>query len=54
MAAIPADNFKFQIGSISFSIQKQSHEIYPGVEGETVIVEYSLQDGKSEAGVCIR
>jgi|GEM_PF-652999 len=54
MAAIPSDSFKFQMGSISFNVERQSMEMYPGVEGEVVTIEYSFKDNASGAGVCIK
>lgn len=54
MAAIPSDNFKFQMGSISFNVERQSMEMYPGVEGEVVTIEYSFKENASGAGVCIK
>lgn len=54
MAATPSDNFKFQMGSISFNVERQSMEMYPGVEGEVVTIEYSFKENASGAGVCIK
>jgi hypothetical protein len=54
MAAIPSDSFKFQIGSVSFHVERQSLEMYPGVEGEVVTIEYSFKENSSGAGVCLK
>jgi hypothetical protein len=52
MAAIPTGSFKFQIGNVALLVERSLTEMYPGIETELVTIEYSLQDKKSEAGVC--
>lgn len=55
MVATPSDTFRFQIGNVSFHVERQSLEMYPGIEGEVVTIEYSFEDNtKSGAGVCIK
>lgn len=52
MAATPSKSFKFQIGNVALMVERGMVEMYPGIETELVTIEYSLQDKKSEAGVC--
>jgi hypothetical protein len=54
MAATPSDSFKFQIRDISFHIERQSLEMYPGVEGEVVTIEYSFDENRAGSGVCVK
>ena len=52
MAATASGSFKFQIGNVALVVERGMVEMFPGVETELVTIEYSLQDKKSEAGVC--
>jgi hypothetical protein len=54
MAATPSDSFQFQIGNVSFHIERQALEMYPGVEGEVVTIECTLEESRSGAGVWVR
>ncbi len=50
MAAIPTDNFTFEMGNIIFQVERQNAEMYPGIEAEMIVIEYEIDE--SEAGVC--
>lgn len=50
MAAIPAESFTFQMGAINFQVERQNTEMFPGIEGEMIVIEYEIEE--SEAGVC--
>jgi hypothetical protein len=54
MAATPSDSFQFLIGNVSFHIERQALEMYPGVEGEVVTIECTLEESSSGAGVWVR
>jgi hypothetical protein len=54
MAATASDSFKFQMGNISFHVERSSMEMYPGIEGEIVTIEYSFSENAAGAGVCLK
>lgn len=53
MAAIPTETFNFVLGDITFYVDREKMEMYPGVSAEIVTIDFEIFEKSSEAGVCL-
>lgn len=54
MTAIQVGTLSYKMGCVTFIIERQDVEMYPGCESEVVVVDYTVSSQKSEAGVCLK
>lgn len=53
MAALPTETFNFVIGDITFYVDREKLEMFPGVDTEVITIDYEIFEKQSEAGICI-
>jgi hypothetical protein len=54
MAAVQANSFTFVLGNVSFEVEKEVLEMYPGCDALMVTIACNISLTRSEAGVCLR